>query len=113
VLVSAVGLGGNGGADIEDSDGATLVGETLGLLGLTAAEGVLVGDSDAALLGVSLGLGELDAGIETLGFGFGFTAGGLLETVGTGSGLGLRLTPLQPSIWSLNTQPLLPLLCSI
>jgi hypothetical protein len=113
MLVSAVGLGGNGGADVADSEGegATLVGGTLGLLGLTVAEGILLGDSDSS--GVSLGLGEIAVGGETLGFGFGFTAGGLLETVGTDSGLGLRLTPLQPSIWSLNTQPFAPFRCSI
>jgi hypothetical protein len=121
LLLGAILAGGEGGtgAVVLDVDGAELAllfglgatelgllfwGVLLGLLVPIEIEGVIT-----MLLGVILGaaIGLLLVARRTVGVVL-RVALGLGLSIGLGRSLGLMLTPLQLSIWLLNTQPLLP-----
>jgi hypothetical protein len=92
---------------IEVGEGVVIITEGL-LLGLLL--GVGVGEEE--MLGVGVVDGGEDTGLDGLGE---FTVGGgdglLLWGGVVVTGVGVAIALVQRSIWSLNTQPLLPLGC--
>lgn len=97
---------GGGVKSIEVGEGVVIING--GLLGLLIGVGVV----ETEVLGVKDGVGGAGDGLDgvgelMVGGGAGLLLWGGLEVVGVGVGIGL----MQRSIWSLYTQPLLPLGC--